>query len=471
MASVADRLYLRAPIWLQGLAVGAFGWWWFRRRYGPEFVRRCEELRTHDGWPEERMRAYQEERLQAVLEAARGSRYYGGLLRRQTTGSPGSPFEVLARLPPLEKGVLRERPLDLLTRKPPRGTMVFRSSGTTGTPTEIYFPPSFHTFHSALREVRTYGVAGVGYRSRRVMFGVRKVCAFGQRHPPFWRKSPAENLAYCSIYHLSPAHLPDYLAFLREYRPEIVMGYPSALGVLARFALESNDLPAPARAVVTTSETVTDELRQVLQGSWRCPVFDTYGAVEGCLYASQCEHGRYHVSDEAGLIEILDARGGLCPPGEIGEVVCTGLQNELQPLLRYRLGDVARWSQQQTCRCGARGPLLESIEGRLEDLCVTRDGRSVLRFDTAFKGVASIREAQVVQESLDRFVIRVVPASGFSSKDCEVLVQNMRTHVGECSVEVRLVESIERAAGGKFRAVVCRLSPEERRKAGRRESA
>ena len=62
------------------------------------------------------------------------------------------------------------------------------------------------------------------------MFGVRKVCAFEQRHPPFWRKSPAENLAYCSIYHLSSAYLPDYLAFLRDYRPEIVMGYPQRTG-------------------------------------------------------------------------------------------------------------------------------------------------------------------------------------------------------------------------------------------------
>ena len=77
------------------------------------------------------------------------------------------------------------------------------------------------------------------------MFGVRKVCAFDQRHPPFWRKSPAENLAYCSIYHLSSAYLPDYLAFLRDYRPEIVMGYPSALGVVARFALEHKDSPRP----------------------------------------------------------------------------------------------------------------------------------------------------------------------------------------------------------------------------------
>ena len=95
----------------------------------------------------------------------------------------------------------------------------------------------------------------------------------------------------------------------------------------------------------------------------------------------------------------------------------------------------------------------------------------MLRFDTVFKGVASIREAQVVQESLlDRFILRVVPAPGFSAKDHERLVQNMYAHVGGVNVEVQLAERIERAPGGKFRAVVSRVSAEERRKASLRES-
>jgi hypothetical protein len=55
------------------------------------------------------------------------------------------------------------------------------------------------------------------------MFGVRKVCRFEQNKPPFWRFSPAENMAYASIYHLSNKYLPYYLEFLRSYRPAVVM--------------------------------------------------------------------------------------------------------------------------------------------------------------------------------------------------------------------------------------------------------
>jgi hypothetical protein len=78
--------------------------------------------------------------------------------------------------------------------------------------------------------------------------------------------------------------------------------------------------------------------------------------------------------------------------------------------------------------------------------------------------VHSIREAQVVQEALDRFVIRVVPANGFGAPDASKLTHNMRLHVGHCQVVVETVSAIPRTSSGKFRAVVCNLRPEEKKR-------
>ena len=149
----------------------------------------------------------------------------------------------------------------------------------------------------------------------------------------------------------------------------------------------------------------------------------------------------------------------------LGEVLCTGLHNLLQPLIRYRIGDVARWALDQSCACGRQMPILEGIDGRMEDVCYTADGREMLRFDTVFKGVDAIRQAQVVQEALDRFSIYVVPADGFGPADVRRIQDNMRTHVGDVRTEVHPVPEIERSASGKYRAVVCRLSEVERRRA------
>src|SRR5262249_34616338 len=145
-----------------------------------------------------------------------------------------------------------------------------------------------------------------------------------------------------------------------------------------------------------------------------------------------------------GIIEILNERGQPTAPGEMGEVICTGLQNTLQPLIRYRIGDVARWAVDQHCQCGREMPILEAIEGRIEDICYTTDGRQVLRFDTVFKGVENICEAQVVQDALDMFTIYVVPASGFDSRDIQTIQNNMQLHVGRVRTNVMPVLAIPR---------------------------
>ena len=50
MASKIESLYLRSPIWLQQLAVAAWGVGWRMRRFGGSFARHVRELHDHDGW-------------------------------------------------------------------------------------------------------------------------------------------------------------------------------------------------------------------------------------------------------------------------------------------------------------------------------------------------------------------------------------------------------------------------------------
>jgi len=99
-------------------------------------------------------------------------------------------------------------------------------------------------------------------------------------------------------------------------------------------------------------------------------------------------------------------------------------------------------------------------------MCVTLDGRPVLRFDTVFKGVEPVQEAQVIQEEPDLFRVLVVPASGFNeATHARILIENMHLHVGSSArVEVTTVPEIPRGPSGKFQAVVCHLSEEEKRR-------
>jgi phenylacetate-CoA ligase len=460
--AIIDTIYFNSPIWAQQLYVALYGGWWYWRRFGKDFQHFVTQLEARERWGEDQFRVYQEERLRALFKIAWRSPYYLKVFSKAGITLEMQPLETLSRVPLLTKETVRLHGRDLLTVKSiPRGTFTCKSSGTTGTPTEIFYTRKFHQLAMAWFEARSRRWAGLNFKDRRAMFGVRKVCGFEQSRPPFWRFSPLENLAYMSIYHLSPKFMPAYIDFLHEFRPKLVMGYPNALSTLSSFAIRQGTLPPAAQAVITTSETVTPSIRKAIETAWQCKLYDTYGAVEACVYASECEHGRLHLNPDIGIYEILDHEGNPCPTGVIGEGVCTGLHNLLQPLIRYRIGDVAMWSTEQECPCGRNMPILQSIEGRIEDMCYTADGRAMLRFDTVFKGVNGIRQAQVVQEEINKFIINVIPHDVLSKYDREMIKSNMRLHVGDVRVEVQEVPLIPLTAGNKFRAVISKLTHEE----------
>jgi phenylacetate-CoA ligase len=265
-----------------------------------------------------------------------------------------------------------------------------------------------------------------------------------------------ENLVYFSVYHLSPENMAAYVDYLESWAPRLIMGFPSALNTIAQYMLDSGRV-LKARAVITTSETVTPPVRANIEQAFNCKLFDQYGCVENTHFVSQCEHGRYHVSPERGIIEILDGDSP-CPPGKPGRVVATGLENWLQPLIRYEVGDVAYWSTDQNCPCGRQMPVIGGIEGRHEDYVVLPDGRTFLRFDPIFKGVLGLMEAQVVQEEPERFSINIVASESFTADQESKLLGHFRALVGDIPVAIHKVESIPRTSSGKFRAVINRVN-------------
>jgi phenylacetate-CoA ligase len=463
VSGLAEKAYMGSPVWLQQIMVAAWGVGWYRRRYGGGFARLVDQFAERDNWDSQQMQDYQDACLSNLLEAAWRSPYYRAVFESAGIRGDTPPREALALIPMTPRNVLRERPNDLLTQpKLPKGTQVMKTSGTTGSSASVvYYTPEFHRLQTAVRERRCLNVNGVDYTDRRVMFGVRQICRFDQQRPPFWRFSPAEDLAYASIYHMSDQFLPYYVEFLHRYRPVVIKGIPSALRTLAHYACEHSTLPPPARCIITQAEFLSDGDREVIERAWGCRVTDEYGAVEGCVLACQCKSGRYHLSPDIGITQIVDADGTPCPPGVSGELVCTGLHNLLQPLIRYRIGDLARWSENQHCDCGYQTPVIEGIDGRVDDICWTPDGRRVAIFAPMFRRLSEIREAQVVQNRLNEFTVYVVPCPGFGSEERAELERKMHQHVGPVTVSIEIVDTIRRDPSGKFRPVVCAVSPEE----------
>lgn len=112
----------------------------------------------------------------------------------------------------------------------------------------------------------------------------------------------------------------------------------------------------------------------------------------------------------------------------------------------------------EACKCRRTLPLMGAVEGRISDVLYTRDGRRIGRLSPVFKGDLAIREAQIVQETLDCVRVKVVPTSHFASRHERVIVERLKERMGEVEVLIERVSEIPRGAGGKFRAVICKLS-------------
>jgi phenylacetate-CoA ligase len=132
--------------------------------------------------------------------------------------------------------------------------------------------------------------------------------------------------------------------------------------------------------------------------------------------------------------------------------------NDVQPLVRYEIGDVGTWAAER-CPCGRDHlPVLASVEGRQNDAIRTPDGRTICGCEEVFGVAEHIIEGQIIQEETGRFTLRIVPANGFDPAQGERVAEALRRRVGDVRVDFEIVDAIERSAAGKFRPVVSRLA-------------
>ena len=115
------------------------------------------------------------------------------------------------------------------------------------------------------------------------------------------------------------------------------------------------------------------EFRQHLEDTWGMRARNAnYGMSEVLSnLASQCERTNdlhFHGAD-ALFVEIIDAAGDPLPlrEGSTGELVCTHLAKECQPLIRYRTRDLITITGTGPCACGRTSWRLR-VSGRTDDM-------------------------------------------------------------------------------------------------------
>ncbi len=466
MNSILLSLYHRLPAPVRSLAASLRGFHLLLWRYGPETHQLVKEALEREAWSREQWQAWQRSRLAYVLHrAATTVPYYRKQWEERRRRGDRASWEYLENWPILEKEPLRETPEAFIaTDCDVKRMFHLHTSGTTGKALDLWRTRKTNQAWYALFEARCRKWYGVSRQDRWAILGGQLVVPVQQRRPPFWVWNMALNQLYMSSYHLAPDLIPYYLDALRGYHIKYLWGYTSSLYALAKEALNLNRHDLKMAVVITNAEPVFDYQRGTIAEAFGCPVRENYGMAEIAVSASECQAGKLHLWPEVGIVEILKGDQPVAN-GNPGDLVCTGLLNADMPLIRYRVGDRGTLGsdfKNAPCACGRFLPVLAAVEGRVDDVLYTRDGRRVGRLDPVFKKQLPICEAQIIQESLDRVRVRFVPAPDYCPEAGRSIIERLKARMGEVEVILEQVDVVPRTQNGKFRAVICNLSAEER---------
>ena len=454
------RIYSYLPIFFQNILISIYGLYWHRRRYSGVFKRSVIKFKSHENYDKNQWDNYQTLKLRKlIVHSIKNVPYYSEKFKNiNKEYLQNINLSEITKLPLLTKQNLRAFGTNtLLSKNRSNYGNFYSSSGSTGTPTKIFLSNKMHQEWSAGFEARIRHWAGISHKSPRGTIGGRRVVSKGNSKAPYYRYNLIEKQVYFSAYHISKFTVSDYLEGMFKHKIEYMTGYAMSNYFLAKF-IEENNLKAPKlKAIITSSEKLTDEMRQTFKRVYGCKVYDSYSGVEMCGLISECEYGKLHISPDLGIMEIVKPNGEYALPGETGELICTGLLNYDQPLIRYKIGDEVTLSENQKCNCNREMPIIKEIVGRIEDTIIGPDGRKIVRFHNIFTNISKIVKGQIIQHTLKDFEVKLVASSKLLEKEKKEILNRMNSQLGKVKVIINEVSEIKENKNGKFQAVISKL--------------
>ena len=338
---------------------------------------------------------------------------------------------------------------------------MFRTSGSSGEPAVIVLPSSFLEY--------SYGISMARFGQWKL---VRKVRKLGVRVTITGGNGHFAGAGFHKLLkHLHP-RLASWLTFIEAEQPigriverlnaipkvASIMTYPSMLTILVK-EKEAGRLQIEPVLFNTGGETLTDDLRERVRRAFpslKYGILDTYGCTECLVMSFTCSQGRKHVHEDWVILEAVDETMRPVPDGTLSASgLLTVLANDVQPFIRYDLGDCLRFYT-DPCPCGSPFRSFQ-VEGR--EATLVRVGGvtlSPLVFDLEHEHA---RRIQLVQTSERDFEVRIELADEAAARVVfEEVTQSVKRVFRDNGLEdVAVTESQappELTASGKFHEVL-----------------
>lgn len=189
--------------------------------------------------------------------------------------------------------------------------------------------------------------------------------------------------------------LAQWISRIRAFKPNFIIGYPSAIKILGELAAQG-EVHVDLLRVVSCGEPLGPSMRQFLEQTFHTEVVNFYGASESlALGVEMGGRDGMVLFDDMNVIEVQD-----------GAMYLTSLYNFAQPLIRYRVTDHLTLREPDA---SSPCPFTQAdiLLGRDEDILWFEDGKGGRDFlhPLAVEGfcMQGLRDYQFRQTGLDSF--------------------------------------------------------------------
>lgn len=359
----------------------------------------------------------------------------------------------LARLPLLNKDVLRAHATELTSDDAGRRGAFWNSSGgSTGAPVTFLQDAAYRDRNVIAAKLVYNGVLGKQPGEPEIdLWGSSGDVLRGSLGMKGRLVNFLYNRRFQNFYRVNDETLARYVQEINRFRPVSLWAYVQSLELLAKFVQRTGLALHSPRLIISTAGPLHEDVRRLVEDVFRCPVYNQYGCREaGAVAFETHERNGLRGLPYLNYVEIVD-----------GRTVVTPLTNFSMPLLRYDLGDtVEPWTGDQDARYGCRRKLFRSITGRVHSHFRTAAGELVYGGYLArqFFFRPWVRQFQIVQEALDHVTCHIVAADAPPPEELDLIRGRIREAMGpRCEVAFCFPDEIPPSPSGKHHYTISEL--------------
>lgn len=446
-----EKIYDNSPIFFQNFMISSLGMIHRIQRYGKSYYDYSDYLDRFEKLNFEEKRTEQFKLFKDfIIYAKQNSRFYAQLYKDIDLEKINS-FEDAKILPFTDKELFRED-MESVYTIPKKGAIIGFTGGTTGKSFCARFTREDFEHRMAALDCFKRRNGFQNLKMKKATFNAKVIVPKEQTKKVFWRYNIPNRQMIYSTFNITEENLKYYVESLNRFKPDALDGYFVAMCDIASYIERHNiKLTFKPVAIFSTSETITENGRALLERVFGCKLFDQYASSEGAPFVTECKCGKLHIDMASGYIEEID--------NDTHEVAVTSFTTHGTPLIRYRIGDCMKISSATSCKCGNESVIVDSIEGRKIAYLYSATGAKIttVHAGSIFKYFpSSVIQSQFVQNKIGEIELNlVVDKSNYEKATEKLIFEKFYERVGrETLLKINYVDSIPRASSGKFRLIV-----------------